>query len=104
MRRRAMICVAFLLLSVVGHAFQNRVRGQIRDSNGGPQAQCQIDFYRPNQPNLMYRVYSDQGGFFYLDNPERGPYSVTVSQGNRSNRFDVTITNSLNPEVLVVRW
>ena len=107
MRRRAiLICVAFVLLTMADLTSQSRLRGQVRNRNGGAESQCQIDFYFKQEPQPSYRVYSDSNGYFYLDNPQDGPYSVTVNQGNRSDRFDkVQIRDAkLIPDILVVNW
>ena len=107
MRHRAMlICVAFLLLTVGNLASQVRVQGQIRNRNGGPESQCQVDFHYRGDQQPSYRVYSDTNGYFYLDNPSSGPYVVRVYQGNRSYIFDkVHIDGAkLVPDVLVVNW
>lgn len=108
-RSVAVVCIALLLLTTLA-AYQNRARGQIRNRDGAPVSQCQVDFYLGREPQPSYRVYSDRNGFFYLDNPTAGRYQVLVSQGKRSYRFDeVSIKNDgsksyMRPDVLVVPW
>lgn len=107
MRRLAVICTSLLLLTALS-AQQNRVRGQIRNGNGGPEPQCQVDFFWNQQQELTYRVYSDKNGFFYLDNPRPGPYHVVVSRGtNAYSLNDVSVSADgakLVPDVFVVPW
>jgi hypothetical protein len=109
MRRVAIICVSLLLLTALS-APQNRLRGQVRNRSGGGESQCQIDFYFGKDPQPLYKIYNDQNGYFYLDDPKPGQYQVVVSQGTRNYRFqDVSISNDgsksyLNPDVFVVPW
>ncbi len=107
LRRRAIICAGLLLLTL-SVSSQNRTRGQVRNREGGPEPKCQIDFVWNQGPGLTYRVYSDQDGFFYLDDPNPGLYAVTVTQGDRSYPIskDVYIDKegNLKPSVLVVPW
>ena len=109
LRRVVLVCMSLLLLTALSSQ-QTRVRGQIKNRDGAPESQCQVDFYWGNQQDITYRVYSDQNGYFYLDDPKYGSYLVVVAQGPRTYRFsDVSVFNEgsktlLKPDVLVVPW
>ena len=102
MWRLVIVCVCTLCLAVSVSA--QRSSGQVRSArSGAPLAGCQIDFLGPNG-NLVFRVYTDQGGTFVVDGA-RGTYTVWVLQGGRSQQFRVTADNgTLEPSVLEVPW
>jgi Carboxypeptidase regulatory-like domain len=102
---RWVIAGVALLLLATGYAAQNRIVGQVQSRNGAGLPGCQLDFYYGNQGQLTYRAYTDEGGNFFLDGPQPGPYTVTVFQGGRSHNFKVNIDQStLSPNVLQVPW
>ena len=89
----------------VGLAAQTRVVSSVQSRNGVGLSGCQLDFYYGGQGQVTYRVYTDQGGTFFIDNPHNGDYSVTILQGGRSFQVRVTISGrTISPSPLVVPW
>lgn len=88
-----------------GSEAQARAVGYVRGRNGVGLAGCQLDFYVNGQGQAAYRVYTDQGGMFFIDSPRSGSYSVKVVQGGRSHQINVTIQGrTISPNTLVVPW
>ena len=101
---KLMACVVMLSLAV-GLAAQNRAVGRVLNRNGVGLSGCQLDFYYGGQGQVTYRVYTDQGGTFFIDGPKSGRYSVTVMQGGRSVQIPITIDRlSISPNPLSVPW
>lgn len=101
---KLMTCVVVLSLAV-GLAAQYRVVGSVQSRNGVGLSGCQLDFYYGGQGQVTYRVYTDQGGTFFIDNPQNGDYSVTILQEGRSFQVRVTISGkTISPSPLVVPW
>lgn len=103
MRRTTMLiatlCVGLLLVGVAAYAQQ--VRGTVVDRNGAARPQCQVDLTGA----ATYRVWTNAEGAFFLNSPAHGNYTVTVTQGGRSQVFKVSITpGGLSPSNLVVGW
>lgn len=96
---------AVVLFACVALAAQVRAVGQVQSRSGVGLSGCQLDFYFGGQGQVVHRVYTDQGGTFFVDNPRNGNYSVTVLQGSRSVSFNVSVNGSnLSPRVLQVPW
>ena len=101
---KLMTCVVVLSLAV-GLAAQTRVVGRVESRNGFGLSGCQLDFYYGGQGEVTFRVYTDQGGTFFIDDPRNGEYSVTILQGGRSFQVRVTISGkTISPSPLVVPW
>lgn len=91
-------------LIAVGVQSQARAVGYVRSRSGVGLPGCQLDFYGA-QGNLAYRVYTDQGGAFFIDNPRRGDYSVRIVQGGKSHQLRITSDGrTISPSTLVVPW
>jgi hypothetical protein len=85
---------------------QQQVSGKVVNRDGAPQPGCLIEFVS-NGNGPTYHVTSNNEGFFYLNNPQRGKYTVQVRRGQQRNSVtDVTIDDSgrLSPSTLVVSW
>ena len=108
MERRLLTLVAILCVSAALVAQAPRAVGRVQSRNGYGLSGCQLDFFfNDGRDPLSYRVYTDQGGTFFIDAARPGPYLVVILQGGR--RFDVHLTVSNDqrrffPEVLEVPW
>jgi hypothetical protein len=105
----ALLFLVTLLSALPGHAGQAKLRGQIVNRDGAPQAQCQVVFYRPaarGPDEVVLRVASDRQGYFVVETLRNGTYRVQVILGNRQAEFArVTRDDAgLHPTTLVVQW
>jgi hypothetical protein len=83
---------------------QQRVSGRVIDRNGSPQPRCLVEFFYPNGP-LAYQVTANDAGYFFLDNPRHGAYTLWVRSGPRQYQLNVSINQQgLQPSTIVVSW
>ena len=103
-RTVATLCRGLLIIWISAYA-QQQVRGRVINRNGRPQAGCQIEFSgNPNAPPT-YSITSNNDGWFFLNNPQQGTYTVRVRQGQQQYTVTVTIDDrGLHPSTLVVSW
>jgi hypothetical protein len=102
MRRLTSTLLLLLVIGFAAHTLAQQFRGQVVNRDGVPQ-RCQVEFFIGN--DLQLRVFTDDQGYFYVNNPKWGGYRVSVTQGPNRNDIDVSIDQyGLHPSTLVVRW
>ena len=105
MRNKAItwIISIILLMGPVVALPQNvthNLEGTVVTRNGVPQRSAEVRFEGP----ATYISLTRADGKFFLQQARVGTYTVTVTRGNRFQRFTVRVNDRLHPAILTVDW
>jgi hypothetical protein len=87
-------------VAVLAQDVATDLEGHVFTSNGAPLRSAEVRFEGPAE----YISLTDSDGVFILGDARRGIYTVTVTQGNRFQRFTVNVGAALEPATLTVGW
>ena len=104
MKSKFALFILFLIilltpLSVTAQQQAKEITGKVTGATQDPKGFAGVTFNGPNR----YVTMTNSTGEFTVKNVKRGRYTVTVSQGNKKQSFNVDI-DGMNSLDLRVRW